>query len=671
MNPTVLLSPSSTDSSFLGDYTIAVRGKAPQPVVVPAKLDSPLVLILEPYIGEYALFIQLQITAPVRVVAYPIHTEADAYPTPQFIGRLENLPSHSFLVLIEEASYYTCLLCLSHADQKVQLNPLDDHTILLRTVSGTSRCASHKRPALICVKGTDPYAVLKLATTLALHLAHTLGKPFHDKSILPPWLQTLGWSSRLLCGSTPSHDSVVGAVESLQQEGMVPHYVLIEEGWQDLVTNPKERLLRPSLVSFNADKKRFPSGLKGLVDSLHQLGVKQVGVWHAIMGARHGVHPDVARLYDLSQDNHGRFFMGCDLGPTFEFFCDYYSYLREQGISFVQVGDQLSIQSYCRSDMDLTRLHQNLQIALQGAASIHFNIAHFNTDCLRNENLFYWATSGIARAAENIDPANPVGVRRAIRNNLCNALWLQTLMLPDFDTWRTDADPNDLLATFHALSGSLLKIGDAPGKTLKTTLQKMLLPSGKLVRADKPLTLCRDSIFTNPLEDRQVYKAFTHKGNAGVIAAFNLCSGRHTLHGTVSSQNVEGLKGERFAVFSHLHGFIAVVAAGEPVAITLKPRQCDVFIFAPVIDGVAVLGCHSLFLPPGPITEVVIEDDSVHISSLIAAPLLLYCERQVLEVRCNGHVLPWGHDARRHLLSLDVRSHIEEAPAIYSITFEA
>ncbi len=195
-------------------------------------------------------------------------------------------------------------------------------------------------------------------------------------------------------------------------------------------------------------------------------------------------------------------------------------------------------------------IHQNLQLALQAAASIHFNHAHLNTDCLRKENLFYWATSTIARASEDLDPANPVGVRRSIRNNLANSLWLQSLMLPDFDVWRTDTDPNDMLAVLHALGGSLLMIGDAPGTALKTTLQKLLLPSGKALTADRPLTLCRDSIFSNPLEDKTIYKAFTRKGAAGVIAAYNLCAGRHTLHGVVSSTDMEDLAGERFAVLA-------------------------------------------------------------------------------------------------------------------------
>ncbi len=670
MNSNLLSSPRTSDPAVHG-WAIATRGSQDHPLCLTEAARSPLVLQLEPYIGDYLLPIDLRLKKPFRAVCHHIYSKEDSYTTPRFISRLPEISPHSFLLLAEDATGYTCLWCLSHADQVVELLPLDDDTILCKATSGTSRRANQPRPALVCVKGSDPYATLEQAISIALQLTSGHGKLYADKPAPPPWLRCLGWNSRLYCGCSPTHDKIIAAVRSLRDEGQSPTYVMIEEGWQQLAVNSKDRLLRPCLSSFDADNKRFPYGLRGLVEALHQLGVTQVGVWHAIMGARHGIHPDIARRYNLPPDDQGRFLLGYHLGQTFEFFSDYYGHLREQGITFVKVGDQISTRTYHRPGMDLTLLHQNLQIALQGATGIHFNIGHLNTDCLNSENLLYWTTSAIARAAEDIDRANPVGIARSIRNNLSNALWLHSLMLPDFDTWRTDADPHDILATFHALSGSLVAVGDAPGHCLKTTLNKMVLPSGKIMSADAPLTLCRDSIFCNPLEEKQAYKAFTHKGSAGVIAAFNLCAGRHTLHGRVASSDIEKLPGERFAVFSHLHGFVAVVDAGEAIEITLKPKQSDIFIFAPVNHGVAILGCHQLFLPPGPINEVVIEDESVHISSLIAAPLLLYCERQVLEVRCNGQVVPWAHDARRHLLSLDERTHIEETSSMYSILFEA
>lgn len=243
-------------------------------------------------------------------------------------------------------------------------------------------------------------------------------------------------------------------------------------------------------------------------------------------------------------------------------------------------------------------------------------------------------------------------------------------MLPDNDAWQTDGDANEMLATLHALSGSLMRIGDAPHHTNTALLRKIALPSGRVMKADKPLTLCRDCIFANPVEEKQVLKAFTTKGNAGIVATFNLCSGQRTVHGNVSANDIDMMIAERLAVFSHRHGFIGVVTHDDIVPITLKPKESDIFTFSPITSGIGVIGCHAFFLSPGPITEIVIEQESVHISSLIAAPLLVYCERQVLEIRRNDEVVPWEYDSRRCLLSLDTRPHIEESPSIYSISFE-
>ncbi len=118
---------------------------------------------------------------------------------------------------------------------------------------------------------------------LGLQLTKSPGRPLAEKSGFPIWRHTLGWNSRLVCGTSPTHDTIVAAVQSLQEEGYPPHYVIVDKGWQHLAANPKDRWLRPSLIDFDANKKLFPYGLKGLTESLQNLGVRHVGVWHAIM----------------------------------------------------------------------------------------------------------------------------------------------------------------------------------------------------------------------------------------------------------------------------------------------------------------------------------------------------------------------------------------------------
>ncbi|MDP1835584.1 MAG: Sip1-related alpha-galactosidase [Chlamydiales bacterium] len=629
----------------------------------------PAVVALEPYMGTISVPVDIDIGSSFKAVCYYLHSEKDFYTSPRYITNVEDIPEGTFLILTQNDHGYSCYFALSHADQMVSLAPHDAVTMTLKATSGTSRRANQRRWALVACRGDTADQALSSAMQIALRLTGGLGKMLKDKSDLPVWLSTLGWNSKLL-GDNLCYDSIISAIRNLRSEGFGIGYVIIEEGWQHLAVNSKDRLLRPCLASFDADPKRFPSGLRGLVDALKDLGVNQVGVWHAIMGAKHGLRPDIARDYDLPPDDNGRLFLGYDLGRTFQFYFDYYGYLRQQGITFVKAGNQLGTRAFCRAGMDVTQLHQNLQIAMQGAANIHFNTAPLNSECLGCKNLFYWPTSHISRAADDVDLAHFSGVLRTIRNNLSNAVWLGQMMQPDFDIWRTDAEGHEMLATFHALSGTLLQIGDYSGSIHSALLKKIVLPSGKVLTSDHLLKLCPDSVFVNPLDEKQAYKAYTTKQNMGVIAAFNLCSGRRTVHGTVSATDVEGLKGERFAVYSHRRGFLGVITHEEKISFTLKPRESDIFTFSPLTRGIAVIGSHTFLLAPGPITEIVIEDDSIHIGSIVAAPILLYCEHQILEIKRNNEIVPWEYDYRRHLLCLDTRLHVEEIPSIYSITLE-
>ena len=70
------------------------------------------------------------------------------------------------------------------------------------------------------------------------------------------------------------------------------------------------------------------------------------------------------------------------------------------------------------------------------------------------------------------------------------------------------------------------------------------------------------------------------------------------------------------------------------------------------------------------INDVDIEEECVHISAKAAAPLILYCEKEVLEVRRNDIPIPWEYDKDRKILSLDNRTQVVNSPSMYMIMFE-
>lgn len=627
-----------------------------------------VIISVEPFVNDMQILLDVHEDSSFKAICSYLYRDHEAFTIPKYVSHYAEIPTQTYFILTQEKKFYTAFFCLSYDDVLVSFEG-SSYGLALMLKSGSSRNANQMRNVLVCARGENIQHILKLVMRKALELTGGMGKLLEDKPLPPHWLDFLGWESGLSLGTEVSHFSIMQAVESLFKSGYPPGFVLIDEGWQHLAENLRDKTKQLAMYSFAADPKRFPKGIKGLVDDLHHIGVKNVGVWHGMMGYKGGIHPDLAKIYDLPPSPNGTYFLGYDLGRTFQFFYDYYNYLREQGINFVKVGDQNSIPSYSRTGMDATLLYKNLQSSIQASASIHFTCAHFNTDSLRNENLFYWGNSRMVRAADDIDIDNPMGVLRAIRNNLTNSLWLQYLMQLDFDAWTTTSEQSETLAIFHALSGTINVIGDATGEHHTALVKKMVLPGGYIFKSDRPLTLCEDSIFIDPLEEKKVYKAFTTKGFCGIIGAFNLTAGKRTLHGTVSPKDVIGLNGEVFAVLSYHNGFIGLVNQQESLSFTLKPNQSDVFTFSPVKNGVAVLGCYPFFLAPGPIQEITLDDDSMHVSTLVASPIIIYCERQILEVRCNGVVIPWEYDSKRKTLSIDVRSHIQNRHSSYNVVF--
>ena len=406
-------------------------------------MGEPFVLWLDPFMGSLTIPLQIE-QKPFQALC--IHQEAgdDGFATPGYASNWSELARGTFLLITRDASADTCYLCLSHHNLRGQLEPGETGPIL-HCESGVSLDAEGPRSALIILRGRSVHEILPELMKCALDLTGQLGKLERDKPPLPKWMHRLGWGSGK---EPPSHLQIVASVQSLKQAGFPIDYVLIDEGWQSQYEG--------ALASFDADRIRFPKGLKGTIDDLHKLGVHQIGIWHGLMGGRGGLHSELAQFYDLPQDDQGRFFLGTDLGHTFRFFNDYYAHLKKQGVTYIKAGDQVSTGSFCGKNLDVTQVQKNVLSAIQAASAIQFNNVISNSECLSNECLFNWPTARLGHTSHDSN------TMQAIRNHLVNGLWLQQLVNLDFDDWHTSGKDAETLAIFHALSGTPHRLGNKP-----------------------------------------------------------------------------------------------------------------------------------------------------------------------------------------------------------------
>lgn len=621
----------------------------------------PVSLALSPYVGDLRLELTLNIEGPIQLVCCSLPSANSGYPHVTYCQSFEDLPQNTYCLFGRLADRYIAIACMSQQDQVARLHR--GTPLVLRTTSGTSRRANQVRPALVVCSGSELYSVVEQAMTGMRRLSS--GRVDQVEATPPRWLHELGWSTSLTYHREVNHDQILDAVWALHQKGVRLSYVLVGEGWQQLSMAPVDRA---SMLGFDASLSKFPRGLRGLVEDLKAAGVERVGVWHGLMGYRGGVHADLAKLYDLPPDRQGRYFPGYDLGKTFEFFHDYYTYLAQQGISFVMVGDQGAPHQFCRPGMDVTALYQNLQTAVGAASGIFFGGAVLTGEGLNPEGLVHWKKGMLARSSEDLDLNNPVGPMRAIRNGLINGVWMQHFMRPVSEGWCSLGPANETLAIYHALSGSPSILGDPPHQHDIGLLNRVVLPNGKMAYPDRPLRPYCDDLFEDPIDEpEQAFRAHTMRGNTGVVGLFNLASGKRGLKGTVAACQIPEQSQERYALFSYRRGFIGVVEREQQVEYRLKPQQSDVYTFAPICRDVALIGAYPYFLTAGPVKSWSVEEEVVVIRTSVAVPLLLYCDRQIFEVRRNGQAVPWDYDSKRQLLTIASKTEPSPEPSVYTV----
>lgn len=630
---------------------------------------KPFILEAKPFIGEF----KIQFSGPPatgRILCFSMSHTDSASVTPRYVDDISKVPRNTFCVIASgEEGGYRLLLALSNRDLIGGFEG-EEGRLIFKAVSGSSREANQNRVCMIGLMGRNPRDLIHEGWKLALESTGAVGRLKEEKGALPEWINTLGFVLDASGRRELSHEGIVSSVNELIGMGLTPGYVIIDEGWQQGARSPQDRSGRDSLINFQADMRRFPKGLRGVVDDLHRLGVKHIGVWHGIMGHRGGIHPKLAKLYDLPPDDQGRYFLGYDLGRTYHFFHDYYGFLRSQGVDFVKVGDQASLPSFSRQGMDVTRLTSHLQEAIQSAASIQFSSPVLNGECLRPENLLYWASSSCASGTFENRFDGPMEVIRLIRDGMAHSYWLSPMMHVNLPYWRNFPYFRETLAIYYSLSESMWTLSDIPDEESRELLKRAFLPSGKLIQSDAPFLLTGDSLFVDPCTRNTLYKGETHRGKTKVLGLFHLSEQITTYKGSISLSLIDGISAEKTAVYSYQRGFLGVFTVSDEISIILEPYQADILTLMPVEDGIAVIGSPYYYLMSGPIRHVNKEAGGLHIQAWGSAPIAIYCERPVLEVKRNNEVVPWDYSSQNKLLTIDPDCIPEADRAFYTVSFE-
>ena len=454
---------------------------------------------------------------------------------------------------------------------------------------------------LLVATGPDPLELVLRAMSLVAERLKTF--QLRTQKPVPKWVDYLGWCTWDAFEREVTAEKVLEGLASFQVGGFGPRFVILDDGWQD------ERERR--LWSFGTQPKRFPQGLKPLIDQARRdYGVKLFGVWHALQGYWNGVHPggELAEKYPLVE---GPDAPGSAPGEppekrsmvhpeaTGRFLDDYHRTLREQGVDMVKVDNQGSMDWFATAEVPPTSTVRAYQYGLQDAEKTHFHGESLHCMSNSTDAVYHLRSANVWRSSQDFFPLKPLTHGLHVFDNAINSLWVQTFALPDWDMFQSNHYAGAFHAAARAISGGPVYVSDKPDGHDFKLLAKLVVSDGTVLRCEQPALPGRENLFEDGRAEPCVTKITNFNRVAGlqspigVLGLFNcyFSNGEPApVLGEYSAADVPGIRADQFALFHHGSGRVLLAEQGTRFPIKLEGLGFELVTVSPVENGVALFG---------------------------------------------------------------------------------
>ena len=466
----------------------------------------------------------------------------------------------------------------------------------------------------------------------------------------PECMDLFGW-----CTWDAFYDLVKGediplGLKSFQGGGFVPKLLILDDGWQ---TTADQQLSRGrwKLSSLRANEKFSPS-LKETVDAAKSCGVEKFFVWHAVLGYWGGIDPASAEMekylpsfskavhtQQIREVNPSRweseyFDFGMIAPEKAEaFYDDYHGYLKSQGVDGVKVDVQSSIEAHGQGRGGRIKLTRVLREGLENAAQKHFGGELINCMSNANDIIYHCKNSNLMRSSNDFFPNEPLSHSEHIYRNAVNSIWLSQFVWCDWDMFQTSHPYGPYHAAARAISGSPVYVSDRVDEHDFELIRTLTGEDGRVLRAQDVAMPTEDCLFTDPTQQRELYKIFNRNACGMVVGVFSYEAEGQTRTGP---GDVPGSGDGLYAVYRHKTGETALLTRSESMPVTLSAGEFDIVTMAKIENGFAALGLTEKLNCGGAVKEMARCGSGITLSVADGGTLLLYSREEVRQVTVNG-----------------------------------
>lgn len=466
--------------------------------------------------------------------------------------------------------------------------------------------------AFVWGEGEDPYKLMNDCAKLAMKLLDN-GAMVRSERRYPEIFEYLGWCSWDALEIRISTEGLLAKCEEIKEKKIPFRWAILDDMWAecDKLRDIPDDLTRETgmfsvmhsskLRSFEADPKRFPTGLKDCLDKMKEYGLK-IGVWHPTSGYWSGIDPEseLAVKYRelLIECPNGKLMPTPELDKAFLFYNAFHDFLKHCGTDFMKIDYQGFIVENYREVLPIGKAARAIQRAICSSVGAHFDNDIINCMGMASENMFNRPSGAVSRCSGDFQPENREWFIRHILACSYNSLIQGMFYWSDWDMWWSDDEQAKKNSVLRAISGGPIYVSDKIGRSRPEIFEPLCYSDGRILRCENPAIPTKDCLVSNPETSGRIFKVFNRYDKGGVIAAFNLDSENKPVSGSVSAADL-GCGCEKIAVYEHFSGEVRLLDKGEALEVTLSDHDdFRLYTLVPVEDGVAVLGLIDKFNSP-------------------------------------------------------------------------
>lgn len=531
---------------------------------------------------------------------YYIGEKSDCWTRMFQANSLSHIENRVASLVWKSGSTYHHMLPLCDGAFKGEIKNIDD--CLSITVS--SYCggfASIDCRCAIIAWGEDPFETAKCAVS---HGFDVLGLPQNltENKRLHPVFNYLGWCSWDSMGLDVTSAGLCQKAKEFQDKDIPVRWILIDDGWYP--ENSKKQI-----TAFEEVPEKFPEGLKTLVSQLKQeYGLYYIGIWECYCGGWNGIAPDspITQQYpNLVQAlPNGYVFPKLDAPSNFAYWNTRHEYLKKCGIDFVKVDVECNLETCTQGIAPIGLAAKGGFTGLDASVGIYFDGACIHCTGMGLESLWTRPIGMVNRNSADFDPKDVKTMNQFVTNNIYNSYYHSWFSATDWDMmWSGGSDTVQINTILHAICGGPVYLSDPFQLTEPQIVRPFCLSSGQLLKCDGFTMPTEDRLFRDPQQEPIALKAWNKAGNCGILGVFHVYEKESPIHDCFRASDVPDLAGDSFFVYDWFSMAGCSCSAGDEYSFELSPYSGKLFLIAPYINDIAIIGNIDKYISPACIEQ--------------------------------------------------------------------